>query len=236
MSSPFLWKDGLKNIPRPVQGASGKSSLTRGMEFISLNSMDGFVLAGGKSSRMGRNKALLDVGGKPIIQRVTEALTQAADRVAVISNAPEDYAFLGVPIVEDRVAGIGPLGGLHAALIAARSEVCLVVACDLPLIRPELLRMLAAEVAGQDAAVPCTEEGCHPLCAAYARTGLPAAEAQIRDGNYRVLGFLRQVRTRWVGPEVWSRADPEGLSFVNVNTPDAYEKARALLGGETRQG
>lgn len=195
--------------------------------------MDGFVLAGGKSSRMGRNKALMDVGGIPIIQRVADALVKAANRVTVIANTPEDYGFLRLPIREDLVTGIGPLGGLYTALRIAETDACFVLACDLPMVRPELLRRLAEEAAGVDAVVPRTADGSHPLCAVYARTGLPAAEAQIHAGEYRILRFLERIRTRWAGPEVWTSVDPEGLSFTNVNTPEAYQKIQGSV-DETR--
>ena len=198
--------------------------------------MDGFVLAGGKSSRMGCNKALLDAGGVPIIRRVADTLAEVADRVTVIANPSEDYGFLGLPIREDLVAGVGPLGGLYTALRAAEAEACFVLACDLPMVRPEMLRRLAGEMAGFDAVVPRTADGFHPLCAVYARTGLPAAAAQIRAGDYKVLRFLDRIRTRWAGPEVWSSADPEGLSFVNVNTPDVYQEVKKRMGWEKKRG
>jgi molybdopterin-guanine dinucleotide biosynthesis protein A len=191
--------------------------------------MDGFLLAGGKSSRMGCNKALLVAGGVPLIQRVADALSVVADRVTVIANLPEDYRFLGLPILGDAVAGVGPLGGITTALRATQSEVCLVLACDLPLVRPDLLRALIREARGADAAVPRTQDGDHPLCAVYARTGLAQAEAQIEAGDYKVTRFLERIRTRWVGPETWGKADPDGLSFVNVNTPEMYEKVKEMV-------
>lgn len=187
------------------------------------------MLAGGKSSRMGCNKALLIAGGAPLIQRVADALRAVASRVTVIANAPEDYRFLGLPIIGDAVRDAGPLGGIYTALLAAQSGACFVLACDLPLVRPGVLRLLAQEAGGVDAAVPRTEDGEHPLCAVYARTGLAQAEAQVRTGDFRVTRFLGRIRTRWVGPETWGRADPDGLSFINVNTPEMYEKVKAML-------
>lgn len=191
--------------------------------------MDGFLLAGGESSRMGRNKALLDAGGVPMIRRVADALTAVADRVTVIANLPEDYRFLGLPILGDAVTGVGPLGGIYTALRAAQSDACFVLACDLPLIRPDLLRLLATEAKGFDAAVPRTDDGDHPLCAVYARTGLAAAEAQIKAGDYKITRFLERIRTRWIGPEVWGEVDPDGLSFMNVNTLEAYQRVRKII-------
>lgn len=178
---------------------------------------------------MGCNKALLVAGGTPLIQRVADALRAVADRVTVVANTSEDYRFLGLPVLGDAVTGAGPLGGIYTALCATQSEVCFVLACDLPMIRPDLLRLLAQEARGADAAVPRTTDGDHPLCAVYARTGLAQAEAQIRAGDYKVTRFLERIRTRWVGPETWSKADPDGLSFVNVNTPETYEKVKEVL-------
>ena len=191
--------------------------------------MDGFLLAGGKSSRMGCNKALLVAGGAPLIQRVADALGAVADRVTVIANLPEDYRFLGLPILGDAVTGAGPLGGIYTALCATQSEACFVLACDLPMVSPDLLRLLSQEAQGADAAVPRTEDGDHPLCAVYARTSLAQAEAQISAGDYKITRFLERIRTRWVGQETWSKADPDGLSFINVNTPETYEKVKEIL-------
>ncbi|OGG52113.1 MAG: hypothetical protein A3F84_19880 [Candidatus Handelsmanbacteria bacterium RIFCSPLOWO2_12_FULL_64_10] len=191
--------------------------------------MDGFLLAGGKSSRMGCNKALLVAGGVPLIQRVADALRAVTSRVTVIANLPEDYGFLGLPILGDAVRDAGPLGGIYTALCATQSEACFVLACDLPLVRPGVLRLLAQEAGGADAAIPRTEDGDHPLCAVYARTGLAQAEAQMRAGDFKVARFLGRIRTRWVGPETWRKADPDGLSFINVNTPETYERVKAML-------
>ena len=171
---------------------------------------------------MGRNKALLHAGGVPLIRRVADALSIVADRMVVIANEPEDYGFLGLPIIKDRVMGAGPLGGIYTALKAAGSDLCFVLACDLPLMRPGMLKILEQNAPGYDATVPRTSREDHPLSAVYATTGLRSAEAQIEKGDYKVTRFLDRIRTRWVGPQEWGKADPEGRSFLNVNTPEDY--------------
>lgn len=198
--------------------------------------MDGFILAGGKSRRMGINKALLDAGGVPVIRRVAEAMAPVSDRVTLVTAAPGEYGFLGLKIVEDMIPGLGPLGGIYTALRTATTGRCLVLACDLPMIKPQLLQRLIAETPGYEAVVPRTADQCHPLCAVYADSGLGALEAQVRDGDYRVMNFLVRVRTRWIDPQVWSETDPEGLSFVNVNTPEVYRMVCQKMGWAKREG
>jgi molybdopterin-guanine dinucleotide biosynthesis protein A len=195
--------------------------------------MDAFILAGGKSRRMGRNKALMEIGGVPIVQRALDALAQVAERVRVIADEPEDYRFLGVPILRDAIGGMGPIGGVYTAARASGSGLFYTVACDLPALQPDLMRLLAEEAKGYDAAVPRTGERAHPLCAVYARSCEAVAKAQIRTGRLKMMEFLHQIRTRWVDPETWRQVDPEGRSFWNVNRPETYRevKARVERGG-----
>ena len=107
----------------------------------------------------------------------------------------------------------------------------MVLACDLPLVRPPLLLRLQSELQDFDAVVPRTDHADHPLCAVYAKSCFARIETQIRGGNYKVLTLLARVRTRWVGPDIWGSLDPQGLSFVNVNTPEALKRVSEFMAG-----
>ena len=193
----------------------------------------GLILAGGASRRMGRNKALISLGGKPLIQRVVDVLQGVSDEVLLIANQPEPYAFLHLPIVPDVQPGYGPLMGLYSGLRAARGDLALLVAVDMPFLAPEFLRFLLGEAQEHAADVVIPEAGgrLHPLCAVYRRaTCLPAVEASIARGQRRLIAFHPQVRVRRI-PESTLRAfSPDLRVLMNVNTPEELELARAWAG------
>lgn len=195
-------------------------------------SITGVILAGGQSRRMGRDKALLDLGGRPMIARVAERLGQACAEVLVVDREPGRYAFLGLPVVPDRRPGFGALSGLHAGLLALRRPFGLFVACDMPFLRPPLLRYLAAlattaAAAAWDAVVPRRGGRPEPLLAVYGRHLLPVVEDILAGGGGPLRRVLEApgVRVRWVEEQALRRFDPELVSLVNVNTPEDYRQA-----------
>ena len=193
----------------------------------------GLILAGGASRRMGRNKALLTLGGRPLIQRVVDALQAVSDEVLIIANQPDPYRFLHLPIIPDIQPGYGPLMGLYSGLQAARGELALLVAVDMPFLAPEFLRFLLAQAQEHDAdvVIPEAEGRLHPLCAVYRRaTCLPAAEASIARGQRRLIAFHPQVRVRRIPESTLRTFSPDLRVLMNVNTPEELEQARAWVG------
>ncbi|MGD1996240.1 MAG: molybdenum cofactor guanylyltransferase [Anaerolineae bacterium] len=183
----------------------------------------GAVLAGGASRRMGRDKAFLELGGRPLIQMVVDSMAEVCAEVLVVADDPQPYARFGVSVARDRFRGVGVLGGLHAGLDAAAHDLVLAVGCDMPFLNPELLRAFVGWVEGFDVAVLRRGEEVEPLHGAYRRTCLPAMEAVIRAGRRRIISFFPQVRVRYVTPEDVAPLDPTLRSFRNVNTPDEWE-------------
>ncbi len=190
----------------------------------------GVVLAGGAASRYGGlPKGLERVGGRRIIDRVADALREATDDLLLVANDPAAGTWLpGVRHAGDVLAGVGGLGGIHAALTHAPGSV-LVVAWDMPFVPSGLLRRLRELGAGADAAVPesGSRRGVEPLCAWYAPSCRPAIERCVTAGDRRVVGFfdaVRVARLRWA--QVAAFGDPEWL-FMNVNTPDELVRAEA---------
>jgi len=174
----------------------------------------GFVLAGGHSSRMGRDKALLDVGGEPLAARIARLMVQAAGSAVIIGD-PQRYGILGFPVLPDRIAGLGPMGGLLTALETTTAPWNLLVACDMPGITAALLE----EIAGRAQRAPdqcciaaVSSRGPEPLCAAYHRACLPAVQRAVSAGRLRM-------------SELLSRLNPVGVPvndahvLENVNTP-----------------
>jgi len=189
--------------------------------------LTGLVLAGGASRRLGRDKAFLELDGRPLIEIVVERMAQVCAEVLIVARDSQPYAGLGVRVAEDCYRGVGVLGGLHAGLEAATHELALAVGCDMPFLNPDLLRAFIAWSEGFDVAVLRRGEHVEPLHAAYRRTCLPALEAAIRAGERRIISFFPHVRVRYVTPAEVSALDPDLRSFRNVNTPEEWEAVQA---------
>lgn len=187
------------------------------MDAPAVDRRAGFVLVGGASSRMGRDKAALPYRGRTLVEHVASAVAGAAGSVTLV-GAPERYQALGFPLLADRHPGAGPLGGIHTALAAARGEWNLVVACDMPAVTAPFLRSLldAAEASAADCLLPAGPSGrLEPLCAVY--------HARCRDEIARALGRdVRKVTEGLAGLRVttWQVADSHW--FSNVNTAEEW--------------
>lgn len=189
--------------------------------------IEGFILAGGASSRMGEDKSRLSLGGRTFVESAARALLTVTTRVRVVSSRPEAESH-GLPLVPDLRAGVGALGGLHAALTSCRAEWALVVACDIPFATGELLARLAAMCdESLDAVVPVQEDGrVQPLCALYrARVCLEEVEEMLRTGELRPRLLLSRVRARRVAFEELRDLEGSRRFFLNVNTPEDYAHA-----------
>lgn len=197
-----------------------------------MSDIEGFILAGGASSRMGTDKALLSLGGLTFVERIAGAMRSTTPDVRVVSARQESFS-LELPIVADVHRDCGALGGLHAALLACRAPWALVVSCDLPFVTGELFaRLREFRGAETDAVAPLQRDGRpQPLCALYSTAGcLGRVERLLQEGERRPRVLLRQVRTRWVAPADLFDLRDAGLFFMNVNTPEDYIRARECAG------
>ncbi|HKS66193.1 MAG TPA: molybdenum cofactor guanylyltransferase [Candidatus Acidoferrales bacterium] len=187
-----------------------------------------FVLAGGESSRMGRDKALLEIGGTPMIVRVTRLAESVAGPVRVIGS-PQRFEALGLPAIRDDWPGAGPLGAIATALRASECAWNLVVACDLPYLTLEWLAFLIerARTSAGDVVLPMNDAGAEPLCAMYHKNCEPAVWLALDRGVRKVIDGLAHVRVEYMERAEWKRFDSEGLLFKNMNSPDDYERAKA---------
>jgi molybdenum cofactor guanylyltransferase len=197
--------------------------------------VEGFILVGGASSRMGRDKSRLMLGGQTAVERIAEAISDVATRVRLVgglfSIQGDRNLFESVPDLAD---SWGPLGGIQAALHAAEAEWCVVIACDLPFVSGGLLRRLfevgSRKTESFDAVVPIQADGYpQPLCAAYRRLPcLDAADQSIRNGEHSPRALLDKVKTRYVPfAEISDLAGARDF-FFNINTPENYERAQQL--------
>jgi len=186
----------------------------------SQQSISAIVLAGGQSRRMGRDKALIDYQGRPIIAHVVDTLRALSDDIAVVSNQSDLYGPFGARIVPDYEPPCGPLGGIAVGLQTARHPLAVVVACDMPFLNVTLLRWLIDLAEGYDAVVPQTGDEFEPLHAVYRRECYSPIVQRLERGERRVISFFADVRLRPVPETEWRVLDPAGRSLVNLNTPD----------------
>jgi molybdopterin-guanine dinucleotide biosynthesis protein A len=199
---------------------------------MTRNDICAVILAGGQSRRMGFNKALIDVNGRPIISILIDQVRQLTSQIVISSNDDCSYRFLNFPVVPDRFAGCGPLAGLHAAMRWNDCSLYIVLACDLPNLQVRLLRSLVSLAEGFDAAIPRTNDGvAHPLCAVYRRTCLPAIEQALEKGSNKFIEtFLdNALAVRWVGPDEGVYEQPD---LANINTPADLQKLRRRRAGD----
>ena len=192
--------------------------------------IEGFILVGGASSRMGTDKARLSLDGRSFVERVATALSSVTERVSVV-GAHASAAAWGLPVVPDVYEKWGALGGLHAALSACRAPWAAVVACDLPYVTGELFARLAALRENFDAVVPVQRDArLQPLCALYAvEPCRRRAEELIAADERRPRSLLRRVAARRVAPHELADLEGASLFFMNVNTPEDYAQARKAV-------
>ncbi len=196
--------------------------------------ISGVVLAGGKSQRMGRDKAFLSLGGRPLIETVLGSVRAVAAEVIIVTNTPQRYAYLGARLVSDIHPGVGVLGGIHSGLTAATYGRALVVGCDMPFLNRALLRHMASMAAQYDVVVPCVDDLLEPPHAIYSRSCLPLIEREIDAGTWLAFSFYPRARVRYLERDEIAHLDPELLSLRNVNTPEDWHEAQRSFAGRRR--
>ena len=191
--------------------------------------MSGVIQAGGRSTRMGGEpKALLELGGKRIIERVVNAVASVLDDLLVVTNTPERYAFLGLPMVPDAYPDGGALGGIYTGLRAAGGDAAFTVACDMPFVHPAIVRMVVERAADGDVVIPRTGAQLETLHAVYGKACLGPMETCLRAGRLKIVGFFPHVRVVELDAAPMARHRVPEVAFMNVNTPDELARARAL--------
>jgi molybdopterin-guanine dinucleotide biosynthesis protein A len=171
----------------------------------------------------------MELGGRPIIERVADVVRAVADDVLIVTNTPDLYASLGLPMVPDAFPDGGSLGGIYSGLRAARGDAAFTVACDMPFLMVEVARLVTARAADADVVAPRVGARWETLHACYGKACLDPMETRLRAGQLKVAGLYDDVRVLAVAEEAIARhRDPE-IVFMNVNTPEDLEAARGLL-------
>lgn len=196
--------------------------------------ISGFVLAGGKSTRMGKDKAVLSLHGRTLLQTALAAVRAVTPEVAVVGS-PELYS-LYAPVITDVFAGCGPLGGIHAALSQARTEFNMILAVDTPFVSAKLLAYLAERALASRSVVTAPEINDYPqpLCAVYSRAFLPVAEQALQGGSYKIVPLFPETTTLYVRQSELEQFAFGPEMFENLNTPEDLERAsrRAAPGSD----
>ncbi len=213
-----------------------KFTVYNGAEKIDLSVSDskikgvtGVILAGGKSCRMGSNKALLPYRGGRFIEAIYRQMSEIFTEVLVVTDNPEQYAFLPCRKVPDIFSGAGVLAGIHSALCHSSNQAIFVVACDMPHLNNELVRYLAGQADHDTVIIPEVPAGLEPLHAVYGKGCLTVIEEALMKGEKRIVSFFGHADVRRVSAEQIARFDPSFSSFININTPMEYFRLR---GGE----
>ncbi|MBN1579087.1 MAG: molybdenum cofactor guanylyltransferase [Anaerolineae bacterium] len=204
---------------------------------IQTQNTSGIILAGGSSTRLGKDKTMIEVLGEPLIQRVARTLSALVDQVILVTNCPETLTFLNLPMVKDIYPGAGTLGGLHTGLDAIQTTYGLVVGCDMPFLNVDLLRYMISlcqdngqmDSSGYDVIIPRIGNYLEPLHALYARSCRYAFEKHILSKQYRIRYAFEGMHIRYIQEREILEYDPQQRSFFNVNTPEDLEQMRALL-------
>ena len=189
----------------------------------------GVILAGGKSSRMGQNKALMALGGKRLVDRVVGVMHDVFHELLMVTNTPDVYADLGVPMVRDVWPEKGSLGGIYSAIYHVTTPYCLVVACDMPFLQAAALRYLITQMTDYDVVVPDVLGELQTLHAIYSKACLQPIEHRLATNRLRIVSFFPDVRVRTVTASELQPYDPELLAFQNLNTPEEFQAAEQRL-------
>jgi molybdenum cofactor guanylyltransferase len=187
-----------------------------------------FVLAGGKSSRMGSDKAFLRLGDETLLARALKLAGAVAGEVRIVGETKKFAGF--AQVVEDVYRNRGPLAGIHAALSSSATGLNLMLAVDLPFVGPKFLEhlLLQARESGATVTVPRAASGLQPLCAAYRLEFAEVAERSLREGKNKIDSLFAKVKTRVIGEDELQRAGFSAEMFRNLNTPEEFESAKGI--------
>ena len=192
------------------------------------NKFTGVILAGGKNSRFsGKNKALVHIGGKRILDRIYEVFTILFDKIILVTNDPVQYMEWDFDIVTDIFPIRSSLTGIHTGLFYMTTPHAFFAACDIPFIKKELIEILLDSVEPSiDIVIPETSKGLEPLCSVYSKRCLKPIEEQLEKQSLKIERMFQKVRVKKISEDILRTIDQDLLSFSNINTPDDLARAK----------
>lgn len=191
-----------------------------------MNRISGVILAGGKSTRFGRNKALETLGGERLVDRAIRLIRGWCDPLFVVCQKPEEYIGVEANIIADIIPDRGPIVGLYTALLFAPTDWVFIRAVDMPFLEKSFAGLIISRAleGNADVVVPVKEGQYEPLCACYHVRCAPHVKRVIESGGGRMIQFFNRVRVDAIPEEVWKEVDPGGKSLINVNTPESLDE------------
>ncbi len=201
----------------------------------------GYVLVGGASSRFGQDKALIQLGGEPVLVRMLDVLKKSGVRDLIVVGAKTKYNRFGARCIEDKWPGEGPLGGIVTALYRSLADKYgytwnLILSCDMPFLTADWLGFLVerSKTSEADVVFAYSKTGPEPLCACWRTTGVETLQAAFESGVRKVTDGIALLKAEVLDEKEWKRFDKSGRLFWNMNTPAEYEEARRILEGKGR--
>jgi len=185
----------------------------------------GIILSGGKSLRMGRNKAFVQVDGIPIIERIYKVFKNLFQEIIIVTDQMDLFAHFDVRTYSDLLPHRGALGGLYTGLCFSSFQYSFCVGCDMPFLKETLIRFLIERLADEDVLVPRTADGLQPLHALYSKNCLGPIKELLDQGGFKIIDFYPKVKSRTIEEKDFLFLDPTKESFHNVNTPDELVQA-----------
>jgi len=186
----------------------------------SKKEISGVILSGGKSIRMGKNKAFIQVEGVPIIERIHNLFRKLFREVIIVTNEKDLFSNFDAKLFSDLIPDKGALGGLYTGIVFSSFYYSFCVACDMPFIKKSLVQYLIENAANEDVIVPRTKDGLQPLHAIYSKNCVDAIRRSIEEGKSKIIDIYNQVHVKIVDEKDFLCFDPGRESFINVNTPE----------------
>jgi molybdenum cofactor guanylyltransferase len=187
----------------------------------------GVILAGGKSARMGQNKAFIEIEGIPLINRIHSLFETLFEETMIVTNQKDLFQGFSSRVVVDLIPNRGVLGGLYTGLVYSIYHYCFCVACDMPFLNGRLIDFLTKQIRDEDVIVPRTSDGLQPLHAIYSKNCLGPIKQLIDNEQYKAIDFYPMVNVKVIDEEAFSDLDPKRESFINVNTPVELQKVKS---------
>ena len=191
--------------------------------------MTGIILAGGKSQRMGKNKAFMDSGGIPLFERVYRIFREIFSEIIIVANDVLPFERYEAILRRDIILGKGALGGLYTGLFHSSNYHAFCSACDMPFLNPRVIKYMGKERDEYDVIVPKTHDGLHPLHAIYSKKCLNPMSQSLNRNDLKIVNFFQQVRVRYIEEMEIREFDPDMRSVINVNTAEEMEAVRNIL-------
>jgi molybdopterin-guanine dinucleotide biosynthesis protein A len=191
--------------------------------------MTGIILAGGKSTRMGEDKAFIEVGEVPLFERAYRVLREIFSEIIIVANDARPFENYEARLQKDIISDKGALGGLYTGLFHSQSHHAFCAACDMPLLNPRLIKYMAEERDEYDVIVPRTRDGLHPLHAIYSKRCLNPMRQLLNRDDLRIVNFFPQVTVRYIEEMEIRELDPHMRSLISVNTEEEMEAVRDIL-------